>query len=259
MVTLTEEKKKEILGRKPILADVIGIYAKVNYTKGIEVFDSLLGNKSQGDFKAKIHLIKHPKGIEIKLAKLFKSYSHAISFNKIMAITFQNPNQPLLSIKCHDTDDIVFGFSTDDFSDILVHFKKNYKLRIDFGIENKEYNVFKKKFKFIEESKESTLFKGRISRSEFAWSYFMLVIINIVALVSLSQDDWGLIFIVSTVIGFINASLIFQRLHDLGRPGHHYLLTLIPIYNIIFILFDLCGKEGQLGKNKYGDDPRKTK
>lgn len=109
----------------------------------------------------------------------------------------------------------------------------------------------------FETNKMEPLFKGRIGRNEFAWSYFMFVVISIIAQIYSSPDDWGLILIVSLVVGISTASLIVQRLHDLGRPGYHYWIILIPIYNIIFILFDLCGKKGQIGTNKYGLDPLK--
>lgn len=107
----------------------------------------------------------------------------------------------------------------------------------------------------LKTSKKEILFKGRISRSQFAWSYFMLVLINILAYVYSPRNDWGLIFIVSIVTVIFTASLIVQRLHDLGRSGYYYWLILIPIYNIIFILFDLCGKKGQININKYGNNP----
>ncbi len=107
-------------------------------------------------------------------------------------------------------------------------------------------------------SKIQPLFKGRISRSEFAWSYFMFVIVLIVAQVSSPENDLGLLFIVRVVAIIFTASLIVQRLHDLGRPSYHYWLSIIPIYNIYFILSDLCGNRGQVGPNKYGNDPLKN-
>lgn len=111
----------------------------------------------------------------------------------------------------------------------------------------------------FETNKMEPLFKGRIGRNEFALSYFIFMVISILGLIYSSPDDWGLRLIVNLIVGLATASLIVQRLHDLGRPGFHYWLLLIPIYNIIFILFDLCGKKGQIGSNKYGVDPLKNK
>lgn len=256
METLTKEKKKETLGRKSILSDDIGIYAKVNYTKGIETFDRLLGNKSQDDFKAKIHLIKQPKGIEIKLAKLFKSYSHAVSYNNIAAITFKNPNQPVLSIKCLDNNEIEFIFSIDDFLDILTHFRKNYKLKIDFGIDNKEYDAFKKKFNFIEESKDD-FFAGRITGGRLFLLYISVGIFALI--VRFISGDVGLGIAISTIaFFFLLLPAYVKRLHDINKSGIYTLYLLIPFFNIGYLIY-LFVVEGTNGDNKYGTDPRKEK
>jgi len=45
-----------------------------------------------------------------------------------------------------------------------------------------------------------------------------------------------------------------KRLHDLERPGAHYWLLLIPVYNIYLALV-LLFKRGTSGPNRYGDDP----
>jgi uncharacterized membrane protein YhaH (DUF805 family) len=104
----------------------------------------------------------------------------------------------------------------------------------------------------LKNSEIETLFKGRINRSVFTWSYFMFIIISIVIKFSFTSNDLMVIIILSLVIVFFSASLIVQRLHDLGRPGYHYWLILIPFYNIFFILVELCGKKGEIGENKYG-------
>ena len=106
-------------------------------------------------------------------------------------------------------------------------------------------------------NKMAPFFKGRIGRNEFAWSFFMFVMISIVCQICSPPDDKSFILITGLVIGFANASLIVQRLHDLGRPGYHFWLIFIPIHNIIFILTVLCVKKGQIGANKYGLDPLK--
>ncbi|MDA0778649.1 MAG: DUF805 domain-containing protein [Bacteroidetes bacterium] len=111
----------------------------------------------------------------------------------------------------------------------------------------------------FETNKMGPFFKGRIGRNEFAWSYFMFVIVSIVGQIYSSPDDWGLLLIIGITTGICAASLIVERLHDLGRPGYHYWLVLIPFYNIYFLLFELCGEKGQVGSNKYGFDPLKQK
>lgn len=45
-----------------------------------------------------------------------------------------------------------------------------------------------------------------------------------------------------------------RRLHDLERPGVHWLLLLIPFYNI-YLGFVLLLQKGTEGPNRYGEDP----
>lgn len=105
---------------------------------------------------------------------------------------------------------------------------------------------------------ELPFFKGRISKNEFTWSYLAFIFVNICLwkMALNTPDSLGIIIIVNCVTLFCTASLIVQRLHDLGRPGYYYWIQLIPIYNFIYIIFDLCGKNGETVKNKYGDVPK---
>lgn len=45
-----------------------------------------------------------------------------------------------------------------------------------------------------------------------------------------------------------------QRLHDLERPGSHYLLLFVPFYNFYLSLCMLL-ERGTAGPNRYGEDP----
>jgi len=112
------------------------------------------------------------------------------------------------------------------------------------------------KYPELTTTETASLFKGRISRNEFAWNFFIFIIVCILAFIISGASDLGLFYIVISLIIIGTNSLIVQRLHDLGRPAFHYSLFLIPIYNIIFI-YDLCRKDGQVGLNKYGNDPLK--
>jgi uncharacterized membrane protein YhaH (DUF805 family) len=47
---------------------------------------------------------------------------------------------------------------------------------------------------------------------------------------------------------------IVMRLHDLGRPGWHYWLCLVPLYNLYLALL-LLFQQGTTGPNAYGEDP----
>src|ERR1039457_202175 len=68
----------------------------------------------------------------------------------------------------------------------------------------------------------------------------------------------GTFLAVMVVVYFAMLVLIaFQavkRLHDLDRPGSHYWLLLIPLYNL-YIGLILLFQKGTTGPNKYGPDP----
>jgi uncharacterized membrane protein YhaH (DUF805 family) len=60
-------------------------------------------------------------------------------------------------------------------------------------------------------------------------------------------------------IGGIGLTVVYafqtvKRLHDIDRPGTHYWLLLIPIYNIYLSIL-LHFKKGTEGPNAYGPDP----
>lgn len=96
------------------------------------------------------------------------------------------------------------------------------------------------------------LFEGRIRRTEFGLS----IIIDYFALIFLGVID--AVVTLGIVIKFLFFTLLFwfilaqsvKRSHDLGQSGWYVLL---PFYNPFFLLFS----EGVLGKNEYGEDPKK--
>jgi uncharacterized membrane protein YhaH (DUF805 family) len=47
-------------------------------------------------------------------------------------------------------------------------------------------------------------------------------------------------------------SLIVRRFHDLGKSGWYTLLYLVPVVNIITLIY-LLGAKGEEGSNKYGE------
>lgn len=108
------------------------------------------------------------------------------------------------------------------------------------------------------------LFKtdGRANR---AW-YFWHILLDDLAMITAVS-----IFIVLTVvletplfvlpaIGFGVAGLwagvcvTVKRLHDLGRPGWHWLGLMVPLYNIYLGLV-LLFQKGTDGPNEFGPDP----
>ena len=53
---------------------------------------------------------------------------------------------------------------------------------------------------------------------------------------------------------WMGVAVIVRRLHDLNRPGWHFLLLGIPIYNLYLWFLLLC-RGGTVGGNAYGPDP----
>ena len=125
----------------------------------------------------------------------------------------------------------------------------------------------------MEMLKRYSEFGGRSSRSEFWYAYLMdfiiAVIFGVIYIVMLSlalaleSDGIGIagmlvallavLYVLSTMIPRI--ALHIRRLHDTGKSGWFYLLSLIPDVGMIVVLV-LCALEPQAGENKYGPDPR---
>lgn len=57
-----------------------------------------------------------------------------------------------------------------------------------------------------------------------------------------------LVFIIPTL------AVSVRRLHDTGRSGWFYLLSMVPIGNIVYLIFLL--QEGDPCSNEYGEDPK---
>jgi uncharacterized membrane protein YhaH (DUF805 family) len=108
---------------------------------------------------------------------------------------------------------------------------------------------------------------GRWNRAKFLLGYVLLSAIFILLYFLLyffgGQPDYegdssSPVTLISSLLYFIWMALlaiqIVRRLHDLNRPGTHFLFLFIPFYNI-YLLFLLYFKKGTDGPNKYGPDP----
>jgi len=118
-------------------------------------------------------------------------------------------------------------------------------------------------------------FRGRASRPEFWWfvlfSYVVFLILVIVPFAALTQgspadqpfdesdgDVAGVVF--ALVIGLAALGLLvpylaagIRRLHDTGKSGWWWLITLVPFGSIVLIVF--LATEGDRGWNRYGGPP----
>jgi uncharacterized membrane protein YhaH (DUF805 family) len=107
--------------------------------------------------------------------------------------------------------------------------------------------------------------RGRISRRQYAFSLVAVYVLTFgwfyVGGLMTSNDDiairtTGMWLFVTTLVagGAANVFLVIRRLHDLGKPGTHGWLLLVPMYNIYLQLILVFAK-GVDGQNQYGPDP----
>lgn len=106
-------------------------------------------------------------------------------------------------------------------------------------------------------------FEGRARRQEY-WMFVLFNLIFIIAiallsgvLASLFNAPFFMFLYIIYVLGVIIPSLAVavRRLHDVGKSGWFYFISLIPLIGGIW-LFILFVTEGDKGPNQYGPDPK---
>ena len=113
-------------------------------------------------------------------------------------------------------------------------------------------------------------FEGRARRSEYWYFTLFVIIIYFIlgllsgllsgALMSGTDSALGLmpmaligIFLLAIIIPSI--ALVVRRLHDTGKSGWWYFISLIPFVGSIVIIVFLC-TDSQSGTNEYGPNPK---
>jgi uncharacterized membrane protein YhaH (DUF805 family) len=100
-----------------------------------------------------------------------------------------------------------------------------------------------------------TVFTGRTSRRE----YWMFVLVNIVIWIVLSIFTGfigirGIVSLLYSIAMFVfGLAIAVRRLHDTGRSGWWLLLGLVPVVNLVLIIF--AALPGNPGENQYGPAP----
>ncbi|PPU00798.1 DUF805 domain-containing protein [Xanthomonas arboricola] len=114
-------------------------------------------------------------------------------------------------------------------------------------------------------------FNGRSRRKEY-WMFMLLQAIVLLVLggifgiaAALTGGESGpgaLAWLVAAVIGIVVLALIVpsiavtvRRLHDQGKSGWFYLLSLVPYVGGFIVLVFMC-LEGTPGPNEYGENPK---
>lgn len=114
-------------------------------------------------------------------------------------------------------------------------------------------------------------FKGRARRKE----YWMFVLFNMIAaIIAMILDNvfhtgftmdvqgmevplgYGWIYCIYALAIILPSLAVFvRRMHDIGKSGWWFFITLIPLVGAIWMLVLLC-KAGDVGDNNYGSDPK---
>ncbi len=104
--------------------------------------------------------------------------------------------------------------------------------------------------------------QGRANRAWYFWHILLddFVVLGLMITMIVVSAITGNLFLIIPMLGVILGgiwaaiAITVKRLHDLGRPGWHFLLLGVPIYNLYLGLVLLL-KRGTWGRNEYGPDP----
>jgi len=102
-------------------------------------------------------------------------------------------------------------------------------------------------------------FTGRARRAEY-WSFTLCTSVISLVLGLLYQVTGSSIFtyvsyIVSLALLVPGIAVAWRRLHDIGKKGTWYFLSLIPVVGWIILIVWFC-QEGVRGDNEFGPDPK---
>ena len=103
--------------------------------------------------------------------------------------------------------------------------------------------------------KNTFTWRGRASRSAYWWLALATGVVNFVLyLILVNSGSLGLFtfgFLIMSAIGLPALGAVVRRLHDTGRSGWYYWMTLIPLVGPILLIIALCEAPAP-GPNQYG-------
>ena len=100
-------------------------------------------------------------------------------------------------------------------------------------------------------------FRGRLSRAPFWWYSTALWAAFAVLFVFLDHSlGRGSTLVLYPPFFWLAALLVVTRFHDRGQSGWWFWVALVPILGPIWLVITLGFREGTIGDNHYGDDPR---
>lgn len=116
---------------------------------------------------------------------------------------------------------------------------------------------------FIKCFKNYSVFEGRARRREY-WMFYLFNIIFLIAAMILDSVlglkvgsyGYGILYILYTLAVLIpGIAVSVRRLHDVNKSGWMMFISFIPLIGAIW-LFILMVRDGTVGGNQYGPDPK---
>ena len=113
--------------------------------------------------------------------------------------------------------------------------------------------------------KKYATFGGRARRKEY-WMFFLFNIIFAIAAtvidnvlgLNIGMLPYGFIYLIYMLAMLLpGIAVTVRRLHDIGKSGWWVFISFVPLIGGIWLLILVC-KEGTLGPNEYGSDPKQA-
>ncbi len=118
---------------------------------------------------------------------------------------------------------------------------------------------------YVKALKQYTDFNGRAGRKEY-WMFALFNFIFVIAAMvidnvigtTIGELPYGVFYFLYALAVFLpSLAVLIRRLHDVGKSGWFFFITLIPLIGSIWLLVLLC-TDGVAGDNQYGPNPKKT-
>jgi len=110
--------------------------------------------------------------------------------------------------------------------------------------------------------KHYAVFNGRARRKEF-WMFVLFNMIFAIAAATLDNiigtadyDGFGLFYYIYCLAMLLpSLAVLVRRMHDIGKSGWWFFISLIPLIGGIILLV-FCCTAGNVGENRYGKSPK---
>jgi len=142
---LTKAELFEKVGKRSLLDNHYMLPAILNYDNGIKSFDKYLNGKTLAQIDAVIHLIKYPKGLVIKIAKLYSSFPFGLAYSEIKRTLISEKLEiSNLIFETMDNEKIGFSFKTKnkfEVKEFLNSCHISYDYSYDKNIDKNEKSI----------------------------------------------------------------------------------------------------------------------